>query len=61
MTVAAENRENMVMSLGRQALYRGALTRRKDIVERIMSVTAEDLRAVAELVSSERLSMLTFC
>lgn len=61
LTVAAENRENMVMSLGRQALYRGALTRRCEIVERIMSVTAEDLRAVAELVSSERLSTLTFC
>lgn len=61
MTVAAENRENLVMSLGRQALYRGDLTRRCDMVDRIMSVTAEDLRAVAELVSSHRLSMLTFC
>lgn len=61
MTVASENRENLIMSLGRQALYRGRLTPRREIVERIRSLTADDLCDVARLISSDRLSSLTFC
>lgn len=61
MAVAAENRENMIMSLARQALYRGGLIPRSEVMERIVALTADELRDVASLIASDRLSMLTFC
>lgn len=61
MTVGAENKENTILSMARSALYRGRVESLKDIVDNISELCPEDLRAAAEMVVPERLSMLTFC
>lgn len=61
MSVAAENRESMIMSLARQALYRGGMTSRAEIVDRIRSLTAVEIQEAAAMIASNRLSSLTFC
>ena len=60
MTVAADNRENTVMSLARQALYRDHLIPSDQIVDRLRSLTPADLRQAAETIRPHLLSSLTF-
>lgn len=59
--VAAENREQMALSTGRALLFNGHVAPQEDIVERIMSLSAENLRMAAEAFAPERCSILTFC
>ncbi|WP_300300696.1 pitrilysin family protein [uncultured Muribaculum sp.] len=59
--VAAENREQMALSTGRALLFNGHVAPQEEIVERIMSLSAENLRMAAEAFAPERCSILTFC
>jgi predicted Zn-dependent peptidase len=61
MTLGAENKENTIMSMARAVLYRGKVESLQNIVSHISNLQPEDLRLAAEMISPERLSMLTFC
>lgn len=58
--VAAENREQMALSTGRALLFNGHVAPQEEIVERIMSLTSENIRMAAESVMPEKCSILTF-
>ncbi len=60
MAVARDNRENAIMALARQALYRNELTPASSIAERIRSLTPSDLQQAAMMIDPSKLSMLTF-
>ena len=59
LRVGSDNREMSAMSAGKSLLYYGEIHDCEWTAERIMSVTAEELREVAELFSSDRCSVLT--
>lgn len=59
--VAAENREQMALSTGRALLFNGHVAPQEEIVERIMSLTPENIRMAAEALVPEKCSILTFC
>lgn len=58
--VAADNREQMAMSYGRALLFNGHVAPQSEIVERIMSLTPENMRMAAETVAPQNCSVLTF-
>ena len=58
--VASDNREQLVLSLGRAMLFNGYAAPASEIVERIMSITGEDLRMAAEKITRSHCSVLTF-
>ncbi len=61
MKVAADNRENTVLSLARQVLYRGRIIPRELTVERIRSLRPVDIMDAAAMIAPDRLSSLTLC
>lgn len=61
MAVAADNRENMIIAFARQALYRGSITPRSVVADRIRSLTIDDVRQAARMILPDRLSCLTLC
>lgn len=61
MRVAADNRENTVLSLARQVLYRGRIIPREQTVERIRSLHPADIMDAAVMIAPDRLSTLTLC
>ena len=61
MMVGAENKENMILSMARSALYREQVESLNDIVAQISALTPKDIQSAAEMIEPERLSMLTFC
>ncbi|MBQ9076882.1 MAG: insulinase family protein [Muribaculaceae bacterium] len=60
LTVASDNKEQMALSTARATLYHGRVATAEEITERIMAITPESLREVAELVSPSNCSILTF-
>lgn len=58
MTVAADNRENTIISAGRAALCYGQVNAPQLFIDRIRAVTPEMLRAAAETIAKP--SILTF-
>ena len=60
MTVSNDNRENAIMALARQALYRGTLTSQAEVAARIKTLTPSDLRDAAGMIAPSLLSSLTF-
>lgn len=59
LLVGTDNRENMAINIGKSLLFRGAIYDTSYTAERIRSVTATELREVAELLSADRCSRLT--
>ncbi|MDE6512273.1 MAG: insulinase family protein [Muribaculaceae bacterium] len=59
LLVSTDNRENMAINMGKSLLLRGAIYDTAYTAERIRAVTAEELRAVAELLNPARCSRLT--
>ena len=59
LLVSTDNRENMAINMGKSLLFRGAIYDTEHTAERIRAVTADDLRAVAELLAPSRCSRLT--
>lgn len=60
LTVAADNSEWLLTGASRGLLYDGAVTPLRQTIERIQSVTAEQLRAAAELITAQCRSSLTY-
>ena len=60
LTVGSDNREQLVLSFGRAMLFNGYAAPASEIAERIMSISAEDLRCAAERVTRQHSSILTF-
>lgn len=56
---SSDHIENRAMSLGKSVLYFGEVHDIKTTTERIMDVSAEDMRNVAEMIFSKPLSCLT--
>lgn len=59
LLVSSDNRESMAMSLGKNLLYHNQETDIPTLAARMREVTAEELRAAAELVAPNRLSRIT--
>lgn len=59
LLVSTDNRENMAINMGKSLLFRGAIYDTEDTAEHIRTVTAEELRSVAELLIPARCSRLT--
>ena len=57
--VGTDNRENMAINIGKSLLFRDAIYDTSYTAERIRSVTADELREVAALLSADRCSRLT--
>ena len=60
MMVAADSAEFTAMNLGKNVLYYGNVSTIADTIERIRSVTADQVRDAAQLITSDHLSQLTF-
>jgi len=60
LTVAADNSEWLLTGASRGLLYDGTVTPLRQTIERIQSVTAEQLRAAAELITAQCRSSLTY-
>lgn len=58
--VAGENREQLALSTGRATLFYGRAISADEIIERINSITAEQVRTAAERLHPELCSILTF-
>ena len=58
LTIGAENRESRIMGAARSVLYTGTTVSDKDAAERIMSVSADSIKALAVSLSDP--SILTF-
>ncbi len=58
--VAAENREQSAISIGRATLFHGSVLPAAELKERIMSITPGALRQAAEALTREKCSILTF-
>ena len=52
LAVASENREQVVLSIGRAMLYYGSVSSYNDSVARIKAITPEQLREIAQRVAS---------
>lgn len=59
LLVSTDNRENMAMGMGKSMLYHGRVYDPEHTAERIMAVTAEEVRDVAQLLEAGRCSRLT--
>lgn len=60
LTVAADSTEYLALNAGKNLLRYGTVTTVGQAVERIMAVTADELRQAAELITMDRCSVLTF-
>ena len=60
MTVGSDNSEQVAISTGRAVLFNGYAAPREEIVERINSITPEDIRRAAEFIAPDKCSILTF-
>ncbi len=60
MIVAGENREQLVLSIGKATLFHGKAITADEIIEQVNSLTAEEIRTAAEHISSANCSILTF-
>lgn len=61
LLVSTDNRENMAMGMGKSMLHHGRIYDPSHTAERIMAVTAEEVREVAALLSEDCCSRLTIC
>lgn len=59
--VSAENREQLALSIGRATLFNGKVFPADEVLERIMSITPDDICQAAEWLLPEKCSILTFC
>lgn len=59
LLVSSDNRENMAMSMGKSLLHYGKIFDISYTAGRIREVTADQLRSVAELLTSDNCSRLT--
>lgn len=59
LTVASDNREQMALSTARAMLYHGSVATSREITERIMAVTPDHIRQVAEMLAPCNCSTLT--
>lgn len=60
MTVGGDNSEQLAISTGRSTLFNGYAPQAKDIIERINSITPDDIRKAAEYLTPDKCSILTF-
>ncbi|WP_407402403.1 M16 family metallopeptidase [Sodaliphilus sp.] len=60
LTVAADSTEYLAMNAGKNLLRHGTVSTIDQTVERIMAVTADELRQAAEMITMDRCSVLTF-
>ena len=60
LIVAADSTEYLAMNAGKNLLRHGKVATVEQVVERIMSVTADELRQAAEFIAMPRCSVLTF-
>lgn len=60
LDVAADNRENSILSMARSVLYRGEAVPLDRVAEHVRSLTPHDLMQAAAMIAPERLSALTF-
>ena len=58
--VAGENREQFALSMGRSVLFNGKIISSSEVMERINSITPEELREAAGMISRNYSSILTF-
>lgn len=58
--VAAENREQSALGLGRATLFNGHVVTRSEIRERILSITPNEIQEVASTITHPNASVLTF-
>lgn len=61
LLVSSDHRESMAMSLGKSMLYYNEVHDVEWTTERILSVTPEEVRSVAELLAPDLTSRLTLC
>ncbi|MCM1292889.1 MAG: insulinase family protein [Bacteroides sp.] len=59
MIVSTDNRENMIIALAKQLLYRGGIVSFEDTIDRIRSLTPDQLREAAAMIAPDGLSTLT--
>ncbi len=60
LQVAAENMESRALALGKAMLYYGRVSTPADTERRILNVDSEQLRQVAELLTPDKASTLSF-
>lgn len=61
LLLGTDNRESVAMAMGKSLLYYGEIHDAQWTSERIMAVTAEQVRAVAEALLASGFSSLTIC
>lgn len=61
MSVAADNRENSILSMARSALYRHQVGTVEQTAARLRQLTPDSLMRAARMIAPETLSSLTFC
>lgn len=61
MNVAADNRENAILSMARSALYRRQVSTIEQTASRLQELTPADIMHAARSIAPENLSSLTFC
>ena len=59
LLVSSDNRESMAMSLGKNLMFFNKLTDIRSLAERLREVSAEEIRAVAELLAPSLCSRIT--
>lgn len=52
LTLASESAETAALGIGRSVLYRGTVATAPEVIERIQSITAEDIREQASLLTA---------
>ncbi|MDE6716217.1 MAG: insulinase family protein [Muribaculaceae bacterium] len=60
LLVASDNKENVALAMGKSMLYHGSVQDSVTTYNRIMEVTAEDIRRASSLLIPDRASILTF-
>jgi len=61
MAIAAENKENLIQSIGKSILYFDRYAGMKETVELLESISADDIQRVAkEIIMPERLTTLVY-
>lgn len=61
LTVSGDNRESQAIAMGRSLMYYGEIHDTRHVAERILDVSAEQVRGMAERILTSRLSRLTLC
>lgn len=59
LTLSADNHENAVLSMARSVLYHGTVSTRSEVIDRINSITAQQITTAAQSLLSNGLSTLT--